>query len=269
MVINYDIDKLQNTLKHLYNITGINMRFIMDDYTLLPSMGDDNKYCSIAKNAPDGDRRCRHSDRDLIKKCNETKKPQIHICHAGLTDAAVPIIHKDTILGFIFLGQIKTEEKFSPQKIAHLGVNHTDIKNLYDELPCHNINELESIIEIAVILVKHILLEHMLKPNHIHSIERATEFIDKNLNKPLNIKDIAKNSNVSKSTLYNEFHKHFGCTVNEYINKKRIEASLDYLDTTDMSIEEISQTVGFSSASYYSVIFKKIKGVSPLKYKQS
>lgn len=269
MVINYDVDKLQNTLKHLYNITGINMRFIMDDFTHLPAMGDHNKYCSALKDTPGGDRRCRHSDRELIKKSNETKKPQIHICHAGLTDAVVPIIHKDTILGYIILGQMKTEYIFSPEKIAHLGVNLAYIKKLYDELPCHDTKEMESVIEIAVILVKHILLENMLKPNLIHNIERATEFIDKNLSTSLNIKDIAKNVNMSKSTLYNEFHKHFGCTVNEYINKKRIEASLVYLDTTDMSIEEISQAVGFSSASYYSVIFKKIKGVSPLKYKQS
>ena len=269
MVINYDIDKLQDTLKHFYNVTGINLRFIKDYYNPMPSPGDNNKYCSALKNTAGGDRRCRHSDMELIKKCRESKKHEYHICHAGLTDAVIPIIHKEMILGYIILGQMKTIPEFSPEKIAHLGVDIDAVKKLYDELPYYDESKIESIIEIISILVKHIILENILKPNIIQNIELATEYIESNLSKPLNIKDISKNINLYKSTLYNEFHKHFGCTVNEYINRRRVEKSIEYLDTTDKSVEEISQIIGFSSASYYSVIFKKIKGVSPIKYKQS
>lgn len=269
MVINYDIDKLQDSLKHFYNVTGINLRFIRDYYNPMPSPGNNNKYCSALKNTAGGDRRCRHSDIELIKKCQASKKYEYHICHAGLTDAVVPIIYKDSILGYIILGQMKTNPEFSAEKISHLGVDIDTVRKLYDELPCYDENKIKSIIEIVSILVKHILLENILKPNVIQNIERATEYIESNLSSSLNIKDIAKNVNLSKSTIYNEFHKHFGCTVNEYINRRRIEKSIEYLDTTDMSLEEISQTVGFSSASYYSVIFKKTKGISPSKYKQS
>ena len=269
MVLHYDIDKLQDTLKHFYNVTGINLNFIKVPFEPLPALGDHNKYCSALKNTVGGDRRCRHSDMELIKKCNASGKAEIHICHAGLTDAIVPIIYKDTTLGYIILGQIKTEKEFSYENIAHLGLDIDTVKKLYDELPHYDTKKIESMVEIVAILVKHIILENILKPNIIQNIEKVTDFIDQNLNKPLSIKDIAKSVNLSKSTIYNEFHKHFGCTVNEYINSRRIEKSLEYLNTTDMSVDEISQLVGFSSASYYSVIFKKIKGISPLKYKQS
>ena len=46
------------------------------------------------------------------------------------------------------------------------------------------------------------------------------------------------------------------------------EKSIEYLTKTDLSMDEISLKVGFSSASYYSKIFKKLKGISPLKYKK-
>lgn len=64
------------------------------------------------------------------------------------------------------------------------------------------------------------------------------------------------------------FHTHFRCTVNQYVNKKRIAWSEQLLLSTDLSVEEISLTVGFSSASYYSKLFKNEKGISPLKFRQ-
>ena len=43
---------------------------------------------------------------------------------------------------------------------------------------------------------------------------------------------------------------------------------MELLAKTNLSIEEISQRVGFSSASYYSKMFKKQIGVAPLKYRK-
>ena len=54
----------------------------------------------------------------------------------------------------------------------------------------------------------------------------------------------------------------------EHLNKKGIEWSEQLLLCTDLSIEEISLAVGFSSASYYSKLFKNEKGISPLKFRQ-
>ena len=87
--------------------------------------------------------------------------------------------------------------------------------------------------------------------------------------KEISVISISKSINVSKSVLYKNFHTHFNCTVSEYINTKRIEKSLELIAKTDMSIEEISQNVGFSTASYFSKIFKKQMGTSPLKYKKN
>ena len=60
--------------------------------------------------------------------------------------------------------------------------------------------------------------------------------------------NISKNTNVSKTSLYKYFRQNFACTVSEYINKKRIEKSVEYLTGTNLSIEEISQKTGFTNA---------------------
>ena len=117
-------------------------------------------------------------------------------------------------------------------------------------------------------LAKYILLENMLKPNMNSSLEKAIDFINKNLDKDLSIQSISQSIHISQSVLYKYFHNYFGCTVGEYINTKRIEKSIELMKNTDLSIEEISQSVGFTSATYYGRIFKNKKGITPLKFRK-
>ena len=67
--------------------------------------------------------------------------------------------------------------------------------------------------------------------------------------------------------LYKKFRSHFGCTVNDYINTRRVEEALGLLEKTDLSIEEISERIGFTSASYFSRIFKQKMGMPPMRFR--
>ena len=118
-------------------------------------------------------------------------------------------------------------------------------------------------------LTKYLLLENMLKPHFDDRIQRAIVYINENLTEELSIQKISKNTNVSKSVLYERFRDAFDCTVSEYINEKRVELSCDFLIKTDLSIEYIAEKVGFSGASYYGKIFKRLKGMTPLKYRRT
>ena len=70
----------------------------------------------------------------------------------------------------------------------------------------------------------------------------------------------------SKTVLYENFRNIFDCTINEYIANKKMEKSVEHLLNTEMSMDEIAQSVGFNSATYYSLVFKKKNGTSPVKF---
>ena len=168
-------------------------------------------------------------------------------------------------------GQIKKEDDFSKakNKIASMGIDIKMMENFYSEIPCYDDEKIRSITNIAVMLGKYILLENMMKPYFIPEIENAIEYIHTNLYENINIKDICAYAHVSTSVLYKYFYNYFGCTVNDYINAQRIEKSLELLKKTDLSIEVIAVRTGFSSASYFTNIFKKKMGMSPLKYRKT
>ena len=73
---------------------------------------------------------------------------------------------------------------------------------------------------------------------------------------------------MSRASLYNKVKLLTGMGVNDYINRIRIERSVHLLTTTDMSVNEISQEVGFSYPRYFSTSFKQLKGMTPTRFKE-
>lgn len=272
-MINYDTDKLDCLLKDFFNATGINMDFYTEEFTSLS--GNSNRenigYCKCIHSTTAGNGRCMMSDAELLSKCKASKCPQMHTCHAGLVDVAVPIIHNENIMGYVIFGQIRTETDFSPMEdyVMKLGLDINEMRDLYEVIPIFDNNKINSILNIATMLAKHIMLENMLRPDYDRVLDAAVSYIEKNLEKYLGVHDIARNTNSSKTVLYDRFRSAFDCTVSEYVNLRRIERSAELLKHSDMSIEDISQKVGFSGASYYCKIFKKHMGISPFKYRRS
>lgn len=272
MIVNYELEKINHTLDDFYNATGITIDLLEPDFTKIShTKYEFNQYCKYIQSTADGKRTCHLSELALLEKCKKTKKAQTHICHAGFVDMAVPIVYDDEIIGYIILGQLKTNSDFSGLEtyISKLGLDTEIMREHYDKTLFSDSAKIQSVSNIASMIVKYILIENMLSPSLEENMQKAVNYINNNLEKELSIKLISKNVNISKSALYKKFHSFFGCTISEYINRKRIDKSVYLLNNSNLSVEEISQKVGFKSASYYSKTFKKIKGISPLKYKNN
>ena len=60
--------------------------------------------------------------------------------------------------------------------------------------------------------------------------------------------------------------KRFQMSPKRFLLEYRIERACAMLAGTDLSIQEISNSVGFEDPFYFSRAFKEIKGVSPRQY---
>ena len=58
-----------------------------------------------------------------------------------------------------------------------------------------------------------------------------------------------------------------GATPVEYRNALRIEKARPYLEYGEISVQEISDMLGYSTVSHFIKEFKKHYGCSPLKYR--
>jgi YesN/AraC family two-component response regulator len=58
-----------------------------------------------------------------------------------------------------------------------------------------------------------------------------------------------------------------GSTPRDYLNKLRVNESKNLMKNSEYRINEIGEMVGFSDASYFTKVFKKIEGVTPFQYR--
>ena len=100
-----------------------------------------------------------------------------------------------------------------------------------------------------------------------YDIYTITEFIDKNLHTNIQVPEIAKACNMSYSYFAKKFPAVYGKTCKEYIEEMRLYKVEEYLLFTDFDLNYIAQETGFSDCSHMIKSFKKLRGVTPKKYR--
>lgn len=122
-------------------------------------------------------------------------------------------------------------------------------------------------------LYMHIINEKISLSNSKHydspCINRAIEYIHENYANNISIEDIADMLNINKCYFCSTFKKETGFTFINYLNNYKIEKSKELLKDPNLSLLDISVAVGFNNQSYYSTVFKKISGQTPLEFRDA
>lgn len=98
-------------------------------------------------------------------------------------------------------------------------------------------------------------------------IDEIINIIEYNYDKNININTLAKNIYMNPSYLSRLFREEKGITLKEYILQKKIERAKELLRRKNISVKMVSNSVGFTDPLYFSRIFKRKTGLSPLEFK--
>lgn len=100
-------------------------------------------------------------------------------------------------------------------------------------------------------------------------VMKAITYIDYDLSAPLTLSKIAEKQKISPPYLSGIFKRETGETVTEYINRKRIELAKRLLVETKLQVQSIAQQCGIMDVHYFSKLFKRLVGLTPLEYRQA
>ena len=264
----YDLEKLEGAMYDFNHATNVSITLYDTDMHPVTHRGmGSGRYCTLVSSTESGRHSCAVSNSSLIKECRRKKALVSHICGAGLLDIAIPLLHRDNVMGFLMLGQIRTKKRLPDAALA-FPIEHDKLEECYSSLPIYTDDKVESIINIATMLTRYIMLENMIKPNKKDSATLITDYIEAHLSEHLSTKTGARSIGLSVSGIYKALHSAYGTTLGEYIRMRRITRAAALLDEGELSVEDVSYAVGFSDVAYFSRCFKIVMGKSPIKYKK-
>jgi len=95
------------------------------------------------------------------------------------------------------------------------------------------------------------------------------DYIHKNLNVPISLEELASRVGYDPTSLGRIFKKEFGITPMKYINDIKHKKARELLESSDMTVTEISDSLGFYSIHYFSKCFKERENVTPLEFRKN
>lgn len=97
---------------------------------------------------------------------------------------------------------------------------------------------------------------------------KIMKYINTYYNENISLKDIAEVVNMNPNYISQVFKKSTGTTFSRYLTDLRINQAKKLLETTNTSINDISQQTGFNDYFYFLKTFKKYTGKTPSEYRE-
>jgi AraC-like DNA-binding protein len=104
--------------------------------------------------------------------------------------------------------------------------------------------------------------------SELKDIRKFSTIILKNPEKEYSLEELSLQSGLTQSKLQEGFKFLYNRTVTEYIRHVRLESARDLIRTTDLNISQIVYTIGLSSRSYFSKIFREKYDITPNQFKK-
>lgn len=111
-------------------------------------------------------------------------------------------------------------------------------------------------------------LDRMIYHNVLR-LRPVISYIEAHFKEKIYIEELSAMINVSPDYFTKMFKESIGKTPIDYINGMRVNAAMELLCNTEMSMTEIADTIGFCNPNYFHKIFKQYMETSPLAYRKS
>lgn len=98
------------------------------------------------------------------------------------------------------------------------------------------------------------------------SLERILTYLYENYTEPITLQSLSQRFGLSKQYIIRLFRRHLGTTVTRFINDLKLSHAPELLCQSALNISQIADHLGFSSAHYFSRLFREKYSVSPSRF---
>ena len=202
----------------------------------------------------------------IITRCSEEELKQavitmlehLHSSHYNLSEYQIVVLEISFSLSRLYKKyQLTSDKEFAGSK--KMAVKILSL-NTGEELDNWLINYFQLI---------RTLIQKKQVDNNVILAENAKKLVEERFQEPdLSVESICQELHVSSSYFSKIFKQETGSTFLNYLINRRMEAAKMLLDVTDYKSHVIGTMVGYPEPNYFSYVFKKHCGISPVKYRK-
>ncbi|MBQ5952395.1 MAG: AraC family transcriptional regulator [Lachnospiraceae bacterium] len=105
-------------------------------------------------------------------------------------------------------------------------------------------------------------------PNYSHAVQKCCDYIELSLDRRIRISDLAALVGYTDYYLTEKFKKETGKSISSYIRDAKIARAKVILQSTDLSVAEISDRLAFNTPNYFIHCFRSVEGCTPAQYRK-
>ncbi|MBQ7821528.1 MAG: helix-turn-helix domain-containing protein [Clostridia bacterium] len=275
----YELGHIKSYIIYLKEKCGLSVTLhpIGDEKLIIPSELitfniHDNPYCVYVKSSPEARRHCVARQRKVFEKarlgsfCGN--------CYAGVREYVYPVRHEGLLTCFICVSGYACEgaESYIERTAQSYALSRDGLTDAYAalkrEMPPQS--EIDTLILPLCAMLELAYIKNAestpVKATLFDSVER---YIKQFRCDPISLDDICRHFSCSRSYISHGFKAYTGLTVREYLTRARIEDAKTLLLHSKLTVTEIAFSVGFCDSNYFSNVFKKKVGVTPLSFRSA
>lgn len=268
-----DKSRLVEMLKAFYMFTHLKISFYDTEFNQLQEWPlPQCELCQLIRR--DKIKECLKCDKEGFLRCHEKKDVHAYQCHAGLMEMIIPIKLEGMIIGYIMFGQLLRAKNANETK-QNLFERHRELadedelRRVIDLIDVRSEEELEAATLISKACISYLLNEHVVSVDRNNIVDRIDAYILDNMARGFSVEDLCDYLNMKHSSFYALTREGLGCSIGDYIRKKRIETAKTLLKDTDFPVSMIAEKVGFCDYNYFLRTFKKQVGVTCRAYRRN
>ena len=102
----------------------------------------------------------------------------------------------------------------------------------------------------------------------VEQIQKSISFMEKNIHRSCNLQDFISAASMSPRHYSRQFHVYTGVSPMNYFLQMKINDASHKLQHTELSIEQIAKSLGYTDPLYFSRTFRKAQDISPSQYRK-
>ena len=271
----FDLVKLNALLNDFYQLS--HMRITVFDDTIQEITAYPRRVAPICRYIRTDARAaaaCHACDVQGCRQSRRLRAPHIYRCHAGLTEAVIPVFMGNVVIAYLSFGHLFSyptleEGRASIQSCcARYELDANVLDDYISEL--HETREafILSAANILEAVASYLCLDHMILLRQQAVQFQVDEYITEHFTEDISVDFLCKRFCIGRTALYEFAKQNYGMGVAQHIRAMRIaHAKKLLIAQPNLNISEIAEECGFRDYNYFITVFGRTVGVAPRQYR--